>query len=41
MGVDERLQTEPVGERRREEEPRVGHQAIVVKGGGEAVQTVG
>ena len=31
-GVDELLQTEMLGERGRQQQPRVGHQAVVVEG---------
>ena len=32
VGVDELLQTEMLGERGRQQQPRVGHQAVVVEG---------
>ena len=32
MGVDELLQTEMLGERGRQQQPRVGDQAVVVEG---------
>ena len=32
QGVDELLQTEMLGERGRQQQPRVGHQAVVVEG---------
>ena len=39
--LDELLEAEVRSERGRQEEPRVGHQAVVVKGRGEPIETVG
>ena len=38
--VNERLQAHVLGQRRRQEEPRVGHQTIVVEGRVKAIQAV-
>jgi hypothetical protein len=40
VDVDELLQTEMVGEGGRQEEPRVGHQAVVVEGRVKPVEAV-
>ena len=40
VGVDQRLQTEMLGERGRQEQPRVGHQAVVVEGCFKSVEAV-
>ncbi len=39
--LDELAQADVVSERGRQEEPRVGHQAIVIEGRVEAVEGVG
>ena len=38
--IDEALQAQVLGQCRRQEEPRIGHQAIVVEGRIEAVEAV-
>ena len=40
MSLDEVLQPEVVGEGGRQQEPPVGHQVLVVKGGVQAVEAV-
>ena len=40
VGVDELLQTEMLGERGRQQQPRVGHQAVVVEGRFKPVEAV-
>jgi hypothetical protein len=40
MRIDQLAQAEVLGQRGRQQEPRVGHQAIVVKGRVEPVEAV-
>ena len=40
VALDERLQAEVVRQRSRQQEPRIGHQPIVVKGRLEAIGAV-